>query len=499
MLAIARNSCKLRCSRVLAYSTLPSQKTANDIPEMPPCDFKPDPFTGMGYDEARKIRKDNLHSSLVTYYRNPVYMTQGHMQWLFDSTGKRYLDLFAGIVTVSVGHCHPKVKAALDNQLTKLWHTTSIYMYPTVHEYAEKLVSKLPGNLKMVYFVNSGSEANDLAMLMARLHTGAFDIISLRNAYHGMSPYTFGLTALGNWTYNMASGFGIKNSVNADVFRGPWGGSQCRDSPVQTIRKCDCAAGQCHAKDMYVEQLKDLLRYTCPKKVAGFFAEPVQGVGGAVQFPKGFLKEAYEAVREKGGVCIADEVQTGFGRMGSHYWGFQTHDVMPDIVTMAKGMGNGFPMAAVITTPEIAKSMSGVLHFNTFGGNPMSSAVGSSVLDVLEEDKCQETCVDVGTYMLTELAKVRDEFQIVGDVRGKGLMIGVELVTDKETRNPLPADQVGDVWEDMKDMGVLVGKGGLYGTALRIKPPMCITKADADFGVAVLRRAVQNHKEKYGL
>ncbi|XP_070575639.1 alanine--glyoxylate aminotransferase 2, mitochondrial-like [Ptychodera flava] len=486
--------------RVLAYSTAANApKVLQDIPEMPPHDFKPEPHTGLSFEHAKKVRKGNLHPSLLTYYREPVYVTQGHMQWLYDDTGRRYLDLFAGIVTVSVGHCHPKVHAALDKQLKKLWHTTNIYMHPNIHEYAERLTEKLPGDLKVVYFVNSGSEANDLAMLMARLHTGCFDIVSLRNAYHGMSPYTFGLTAIGTWSYNVARGFGVHNTMNPDVFRGPWGGTHCRDSPVQTIRKCDCPADCCLASDNYVEQLKDVLRHTCGKKVAGFFAEPIQGVGGAVQYPKNFLKDAYAAVREKGGVCIADEVQTGFGRLGSHYWGFQTHGVMPDIVTMAKGMGNGFPMAAVITTPEIAQSMSGVLHFNTFGGNPMASAVGTAVLEVIEEDQLQANCVNVGTYFLEELAKVRDEFQIVGDVRGKGLMIGVELVTDKETRNPLPPNEVGDVWEDMKDMGVLVGKGGLYGTALRIKPPMCITKEDVDFCTAVMRRALQNHKEKYGL
>ncbi|XP_072013871.1 alanine--glyoxylate aminotransferase 2, mitochondrial-like [Amphiura filiformis] len=479
-------------------STVSKQKEDSTDLGMPPCDFIPEEYKGISYDRAKEVRGDKLNPGLLTYYRKPIMVHQGHMQWLYDTEGKRYLDLFAGIVTVSVGHCHPKVNAALHDQVDRLWHTTSIYMHPKIHEYAEKLLAKLPDNLQCVYFVNSGSEANDMAMQMARLHTGAYDLVSLRNAYHGMSPQTMGLTSLGNWHYQVPRGFGVHNAVNPDPFRGPWGGKNCRDSPVQTIRDCNCAEGQCHANEMYVEQFNDLLRHGTPKKIAGFFVEGIQGVGGAVQLTNGFIKEAYAATRAKGGVCIFDEVQTGFGRLGSHYWGFETHGVVPDIVTMAKGMGNGFPIAAVITSKEIASTMSQALHFNTFGGNPMSCAVGSAVLDVIDEEGLQANCAELGTYFLLELAKIRDEFEVVGDVRGKGLMIGFELVTDKESRTPLAGDQVVDIWEDMKDMGVLVGKGGLYGNALRIKPPMCITRDDVDFSLSVLRKALQNNKEKHG-
>ncbi|XP_078606938.1 alanine--glyoxylate aminotransferase 2, mitochondrial-like [Branchiostoma floridae x Branchiostoma japonicum] len=471
-------------------------RVVSTLPEMPPCDFQPSPYKGISYEDAMHRRKTKLTPALLTYYKKPVMVYQGHMQWLWDVHGQRYLDLFAGIVTVSVGHCHPKVKEAAKEQLDLLWHTTNVYMHPPIHEYAEKLTSYLPGDLKVCYFTNSGSEANDLALLMARLHTGSFDIISFRNAYHGASPYTMGLTAHSTWTYNMASGFGHHHAMNPDVYRGLWGGAHCRDSPVQTDRSCSCAAGECMAKDMYLEQLHEVLRYSTGKKVAGFWAEPVQGVGGAVQYPKGFLKEAYAMVRERGGICIADEVQTGFGRLGSHFWGFQTHDVMPDMVVMAKGIGNGYPLAAVVTTPEIAQSMTQALHLNTFGGNPVACAVGSAVLDVMEEDGTQQNSADVGTYFLLELAKLRDEFSIVGDVRGKGLMIGLELVKDKGTREPLPGPDVVSIWEDIKDMGVLIGKGGFYGNVFRIKPPMCLTKQDVDFGVAIIRRAIEKYCEQ---
>jgi alanine-glyoxylate transaminase / (R)-3-amino-2-methylpropionate-pyruvate transaminase len=197
--------------------------------------------------------------------------------------------------------------------------------------------------------------------------------------------------------------------------------------------------------------------------VAAFFAESIQGVGGTVQFPKEFIKRTANLVQSNGGLYVADEVQTGFGRTGTNYWGFQNHDAMPDIVTMAKGIGNGFPMAAVITRPEIAETLSQALFFNTFGGNPMACAVGSAVLDVIDEEKLQENSHKVGTYFLNGLAKLREEFEIVGDVRGKGLMIGVEFVEDKKTRKPLPIEKVNPIWENIKNMGVLIGKGGLYG------------------------------------
>ncbi|KAJ7424067.1 Alanine--glyoxylate aminotransferase 2, mitochondrial [Pitangus sulphuratus] len=418
------------------------------------------------YERMRKIREQNIVPSLRMYYKKPLLLHQGHMQWLFDYEGRRYLDLFAGIVTVSVGHCHPKVTMATQKQLARLWHTTNIYMHPSIHEYAEKLTSLFPDPLKVVYLTNSGSEANDLAMFMARLHTRNFDIISLRQCYR---------------TFFMVHG----EAVVVEIL-------QCKLFENAAVLK----VGVCHAKDQYIEQFKDTLNTSVPKTVAGFIAEPIQGVNGAVQYPRNFLKEAYGLIRERGGICIADEVQTGFGRTGSHFWGFQTHDVVPDMVTLAKGIGNGFPMAAVVTTKEIADSLAQNLHFNTFGGSPLACVVGAAVLDAIEEDGLQKNSEDVGTYMLLELAKIRDEFEIVGDVRGKGLMIGVEMVTDKDSRCPLPAEEVGQIWEDCKDMGVLIGRGGLYNQTLRIKPPMCITKNDVDFAVEVFRTALQRHMER---
>jgi len=498
MFARSASRCTARVQVSGCIQKLYQSTAAAECPKgatMPPCDFIPTPYKGPRYDEAREIRRTKMSPAHLTYYRTPVLINQGHMQWLWDHTGRRYLDLFAGIVTVSVGHCHPKVNAALKEQMDLLWHTTNIYLHPRIHEYAEKLTATLPGDLKVAYFVNSGSEANDLAITMARLHTGRYDCIGFRNAYHGVSPAIVSLTAHSTWKYNVPGSFGIHQTMNPDVYRGLWGGKHCRDSPIQTDRDCACSAGTCMATDMYLEQLHDVIRHTIPKSgMAGFWAESIQGVGGTVQYPKDFLKKAFAAVREKGGVCISDEVQTGFGRTGDHFWGFEGHDVIPDIVVMAKGIANGFPMAAVVTTPEIASKMGDALHLNTFGGNPMSCAVASTVLDVLEEEKCQENSKVVGTYFLEELAKLRDSSPIIGDVRGKGLMIGIEMVSDKVTRTPLPAEQMVNIWERIKDLGVLIGKGGLYGNTFRIKPPMIITKEDVDYGLAAIKQAIEENQ-----
>ncbi|CAL4113114.1 unnamed protein product [Meganyctiphanes norvegica] len=465
-------------------------------PQMPPCDYVPPKYTGPSYDDVRKIRDTNLNPALATHFSKPLLTHAGHMQWLYDHEGRRYLDLFAGIVTVSVGHCHEKVRLAAEAQMKSLWHTTNIYLHPKIHEYAERLIEKLPGDLKVVYFVNSGSEANDLAMTMARIYTGNFDIISLRNSYHGASPYTMGLTAHGTWKYKgLANGFGVHHVSNPDPYLGIWGGH--RDSVIQSSRASESSVvdGVCSSADKYVGQLEETIKYSIPGKgVAAFFAESIQGVGGGVQFPLGYLKKAFELVRANGGLCVSDEVQTGFGRTGDHFWGFEGHGVVPDIVTMAKGIGNGFPLAAVVTTPEVARTMSGALHFNTFGGNPIASAVGVAVLDAIEEDNIQENCLNLGPYILTGLQAICNESSLVGDVRGKGLMLSIEMVVDKESRAPLEPQRMMGIWDDCKDLGVILGKGGLHGNVFRIKPPMCINKADVDFTLAVFKQVLSKYE-----
>jgi alanine-glyoxylate transaminase/(R)-3-amino-2-methylpropionate-pyruvate transaminase len=439
-------------------------------PTLPPCKHQPKPYTGPSADEVLALRKQFLNPGLFLYYKKPVMFVEGKMQYIWDDTGKRYLDGLAGIVTISVGHCHPHVVAAATKQNETLQHSTTIYLHPNIAEYAEKLASKMPGDLKVCYFVNSGSEANDLALLMARLFTGNYDLIALRNAYHGGNASGMGVTAHSTWKFNVPHSFGVHHTLAPYQYRGVFG----YDDP--------------DAGKKYADDVKNLIDYATPGKVAGFIAESIQGVGGFVEFPPGYLKHAYEHVRAAGGVCIADEVQTGFGRTGTHYWGFQTQDVIPDIVTMAKGIGNGCPLAAVVTTPEIASVLSQKIHFNTFGGNPVVCAIGKAVLEVIDKEKLQENALKMGGIILAGLQKLKTKYKIIGDVRGKGLMLGVEMVKDRVTKEPANAE-CSQVLEYAREMGLLLGKGGLWGQSIRFAPPMCITRADADFILEVFDAA----------
>ena len=438
---------------------------------LPPTAHQPAPYSGPSLDQVLAQRKQYLNPGLFLYYKQPIMIVEGSMQYLWDSTGKRYLDGLGGIVTVSVGHCHPHVVAAANKQNALLQHSTTIYLNPNIGEYAEKLASKFPGELKCVYFVNSGSEANDLALMMARLYTGNYDMIALRNAYHGGNASGMGVTAHSNWKFNVPHSFGVHHAIAPYPYRGTFG----YDDP--------------DAGRKYADDVKQVIDYTTPGKIAGFIAESIQGVGGFVVFPDGYLQQTYAHVRAAGGVCIADEVQTGFGRTGTHYWGFETQGVVPDIVTLAKGIGNGAPLAAVVTTPKIAAVMAQKVHFNTFGGNPVVSAIGKAVLEIIEQEKTQENCLKLGQYILAGLEKLKAKHKIIGDVRGKGLMLGIEFVKDRATKEP-NKEGCAQAVENARELGLLLGKGGLWGQTIRFAPPMNITQADADFLLAVLDEAV---------
>jgi alanine-glyoxylate transaminase/(R)-3-amino-2-methylpropionate-pyruvate transaminase len=352
-----------------------------------------------------------------------------------------------------------------------LQHATTIYLHPAIAEYGRELAARLPAPLKVCYFVNSGSEANDLALLLARVYTGNYDVIALRNAYHGGVASSLGLTAHSTWKYNVPHGFGIHHALNPDPYRGPWP----REDPQAGAR--------------YAADVKNLIDFATPGRVAAFFAESIQGVGGAVVYPDGYLPRVYETVRQAGGICIADEVQTGFGRTGRHYWGFENQGVVPDIVTLAKGIGNGAPLAAVVTTPEIAAAMTRRHHFNTFGGNPVSCAMGRAVLEIIDRERLQQNALELGEVFREGLEELESRHALIGDVRGLGLMLGVELVKDRETKEP-GAQECLRVMERAKEMGLLIGRGGYYGNVLRIKPPLCLSRADIDFALAVLDRAL---------
>ncbi|CAL0328337.1 unnamed protein product [Lupinus luteus] len=438
-------------------ATAERRKEVVVAPEMPPFDYVPPPYTGPSGDEIMAKRKEFLSPSVFHFYKTPLHVVEGKMQYLYDDKGRRYVDAFGGIATVGCGHCHPDVVAAIVEQTKKLQHSTVLYLNHVITDFAQSLASKLPGDLKVVFFTNSGTEANELAMMIARLYTGCHDIISLRNGYHGNGAGTMAATAQSIWKFNVIQS-GVHHAMNPDPYRGVFGSD-----------------GEKYARDV-----QDIINFGTSGNVAAFISEAIQGVGGIVELAPGYLPAAYNMVKNAGGLCIADEVQAGFARTGSHFWGFENQGVVPDIVTMAKSIGNGIPLGAVVTTPEIAQVLTRRNYFNTFGGNPVCTAAGLAVMKVIEKEKLQENAFEVGTYLKERLNALKDKYELIGDVRGRGMLLGVELVTDRKLKTPAKAEIV-HVMDQMKELGVLVGKGGYYGNVFRILPPLCFTKEDADF------------------
>ena len=486
-------------------------KSSHTRASLPVSDHQPAPYGGPSRDEILAMRREYLNPAIFAYYKEPICIVEGHMQYVWDETGRQYLDAIAGIVTVSVGHCHPKITQRVREQVGKLVHTTTIYLHPTIALYAREMARRMPAgsDLKVSYFTNSGSEANDLATLMARLRTGRYEVLTLRNCYHGGSSSTLALTAVGTWKFPVPSPAGVKHVPPGYCYRCPFG---------LTYPSCDMKCAY---------SVEDTIRYETPGEVACFIAEPIQGVGGAVVPPPEYFRIVYEIVRKYGGLCVSDEVQTGFGRTGAHYWGFQNWGVVPDMVTMAKGIGNGAPLGCCTTTTAVAEPLKKRLHFNTFGGNPVSMVQGLAVLEIIDEENIQQRAKDVGGYLKQRLLELQEKYNgsggptsrltsggptsrsvsggatfrstsggptsrsvIIGEVRGMGLMLGVELVKDAKTKEPATAE-TADIVEQAKQRGLLLGKGGLYGNVIRIKPPMCITKADCDFLVDCLDDCIE--------
>ncbi|KAJ6792334.1 alanine--glyoxylate aminotransferase 2-like protein 3, mitochondrial-like [Iris pallida] len=449
-----------------AAATATEVENATITPKMPPFDYAPPPYNGLSAADIMKKRLEFLSPSLFCFYKKPLNVVDGKMQYLFDEDGRRYLDAFAGIATVCCGHCHPDVVEAIINQTKRLQHSTVVYLNHAIADFAEALASKMPGDLKVVFFTNSGTEANELAMMMARLYTGSQDIISIRNSYHGNAAGSMGATAQSNWKFNVIQ-TGVHHALNPDQYRGVFGSDGAK----------------------YAKDVQEIIDFGTSGRVGGFISEAIQGVGGIMELAPGYLPAVYKSIRKAGGLCIADEVQSGFARTGSHFWSFEAHGVVPDIVTMAKGIGNGIPIGAVITTPEIAEVLTRRSYFNTFGGNPVCTAGGLAVLRVLEKERLQENAFVVGSYLKDRLKGLQEKHDIIGDVRGRGVMLGVELVTDRQLKTPAKSE-ILHVMNQMKEMGVLVGKGGFYGNVFRVTPPLCFTKEDSDFLVDVMDLAL---------
>jgi 4-aminobutyrate aminotransferase-like enzyme len=413
-------------------------------------------------------RRARLGRNLSISYRRPLTILRGDGQYLFDADGRRFLDAVNNVP--HVGHCHPRVVRAVSEQAAVL-NTNTRYLHDAVVTYAERLCALLPEPLRVCYIVCSGSEANDLALRMARAHTRHTDFIVVDGAYHGN---TSSLVEISPYKFDGPGGSGCPPHVHKVPMPDTYRGRFRRDLPD---------AGSRYAGE--VAAAADSAR-AAGRSIAGFICESLLSCGGQIVLPPGYLAGAYRAVREAGGVCIADEVQVGFGRVGTAMWGFETQGVVPDIVTMGKPIGNGFPLAAVVTTPEIAASFdNGMEYFNTYGGNPVSCAAGLAVLDVMRDERLQERALSVGRRLSAGLAGLMARFPLVGDVRGLGLFVGVELVRDRRTLEPA-ADQAAYLINRMRDRGVLVSTDGPLQNVIKIKPPLPFSDGNADELVSAL-------------
>jgi 4-aminobutyrate aminotransferase-like enzyme len=421
-------------------------------------------------EELKKKRDKYMVPGLKHLYADPPHFVRGKAQFLYDEQGKEYLDMFAGIVTVSVGHCHPKVTERTIEQLQTLQHTSTVFMTQPMVELAEKLAEITPGDLQKSYITNSGTEANETAIMMARAATGRHEVIVLEHSYHGQSHLASSMTANNNYRQPVMPAAGLAFAANAYCYRCPF-----KKTPDNCSFEC--------AKDV-----ERVIQTQTSGKPAVMIAEPIQGVGGAITPPDGYFQEVKKILEKYDVLFIADEVQTGFGRTGEHMFGISCWNVQPDFMTMAKGLGNGLPIGAMITTAKIADQVQKSM-INTFGGNPVSAATGIAVIETIQQENLMKNAKVVGDHLIEGLKDLQKDFPMIGDVRGKGLMLGVEIA-DPKTKEPLPTE-CGKVVEIAKDNQVVIGKGGLWGNTIRIKPPMIITKADADHCLKTLRKAFE--------
>jgi 4-aminobutyrate aminotransferase-like enzyme len=408
--------------------------------------------------EIRAKHKEFLFPSVTNYYKESLVIDHGDGMYVYDPEGNKYLDFFGGILTISVGHCNPKVTSKIAEQVGKLQHTSTLYPNEKIIALAEKLAEITPGNLKKAYFTNSGTEADETAIFLAKHFTSNQEIIALRHSYSGRSLLAMSMTGHAPWRHGGTHIPGIKHAVSPYCYRCPLG---------LTYPSCEIKCAQ---------DIEELIMTTTSGNIAGFIAEPIQGVGGFITPPKEYFKVAVPIIKKYGGVFISDEVQTGFGRTGKRMFGIEHWEVEPDIITMAKGIANGAPLGATIARTDIADSFTG-LTISTFGGNPVSMAAALATIEVMEEENLAENSYVVGQHLREGLIELQKKYSSIGDVRGKGLMQACEFI--KENKVP-DAAIVVKLFEEMKKEGVLIGKGGLYGNVVRISPPLNVSKGEVN-------------------
>jgi 4-aminobutyrate aminotransferase len=410
--------------------------------------------------------KEYLFPAVATYYQEPLALARGEGMYVWDESGNRYLDCFGGVLTVSVGHANPTVVQAVVEQVKRLQHTSALYAHRSQSDLAEKLAQITPGRLKKSFFTSSGTEANDTAIMAAKTHTGRQEIVVLRHSYGGRSATMLSAVGVHTWRPLPAQVPGIVHALAPYCYRCPF---------HLTYPDCGLACA---------EDIEAVIQTTTTGEIAAFMAETILGVGGYIVPPPGYFERAVEIARNYGGLFIADEVQTAWGRTGDKWFGIEHWNVEPDILTSAKGMANGAPIGLTIATPEVADSYPG-LTFATFGGNPVSTTAALATIQVIEEENLRRNAAEVGAYLRQRLEELKEKHPCVGDVRGMGLMQGLELVKDRETKEPY-AQAALQVMEEMKRRGVLIGKGGLYANVIRAGMPLIASRAHVDELVAAL-------------
>lgn len=429
------------------------------------------PFKKMTKEEILKKHKQYLFPSQSTYFADPLVTDHASMQHLWDSEGNKYLDFFGGIVTISVGHANPRVTSKIKAQVDKLQHASTLFPNEAVVALAEKLAQITPGDICQSFLTNSGTEANETAVQLARIHTGSYEVVALRHGYSGRSQLAQSLTGQNTWRKSLPAAHGVVHALNPYCYRCPLG---------KTYPSCEVAC----AKDV-----EAVIQTTTSGRIAAFLAEPIQGLGGFITPPKEYFKIVFNIIKEYGGLYIDDEVQTGWGRTGKKWFGIEQWEVTPDIITAAKGMGNGVPIGVTMTRPEIAASFKG-LQISTFGGNPVTSVAAKATIDLIEEDKLMDNADVVGRYFRSKLEELKDKHDVIGEVRGMGLMQGIELVRDRNSKEPAPIETT-QVMEECRRRGLLIGKGGLYGNVIRMSPPLNVSKADVDEAFNILDHAFE--------
>ncbi|MBI3682577.1 MAG: aspartate aminotransferase family protein [Acidobacteria bacterium] len=415
----------------------------------------------MTKDEILLAQKEFLFPAVLHYYREPLVAARAKDQYVWDAGGKQYLDFFAGILTVSVGHSNEFVTRRIHEQVDRLVHLSTLYANEPQVALAGKIASITPERaLSKSFFTNSGTEANEMAIVAARCYTGSSEIVALRYSYHGRSSQA--MAATGQWTWRLpgASMAGVVHAHNAYCYRCPFGLS---------YPDCDIKCAR---------NLEETIQTTTSGRVAGLIAEPIQGAGGFITPPKEYFRIVADIVRRYGGIFISDEVQTGWGRTGHKWFGIEHYGVVPDVITSAKGLGNGMPIGLTVARPQIADSVKGIT-LSTFGGNPVSTTAAKAVLDFIEERDLRTNAAVTGAYLRERLEELAEKHPLIGEVRGMGLMQGIELVRDPKTKEPASAE-TNMILEAAREQGLLIGKGGLFGNMLRIAPPLNISKSDVD-------------------